>query len=55
MCNDLIQVYTKDYVYFRTQQPMINAEFARREFLEMQGHGHVWLDRLLDAVVKFPS
>lgn len=55
LCNHITQVYTKDYVYFRSQQPVISTEFAKREFLLFESHRHKWLDWLLAGAAAFSS
>lgn len=53
MCNQVIQVYSKSYVYYRSRMPEIISDFKIREFRMYEHHSHAWLDSLLDAVAEF--
>jgi hypothetical protein len=53
MCNEITQIYTKDYVYYRNVRPKIVPEFSKRSFLELEYHRHPWLDNLLDEICRF--
>ena len=53
ICNEISQIYTRDYVYYRSQRPEIIPAFQRREFLQLQYHQHKWLDGLLTTVTNF--
>lgn len=52
-CNEISQIYTRDFVYYRSQRPKIIPAFQRREFLHFEYHQHKWLDALFTAVAKF--
>lgn len=52
-CNEIVQVYSKDYVYFREKRPALIPQFAVRQFLECTYHQHPWLDELLGIVASF--
>ena len=54
-CNEITQVYSKDYVYFRQQRPVLTPQFQSRQFLEYQYHQHPWLDELLKTAANFQS
>jgi hypothetical protein len=53
LCNEISQVYTQDYVYYRGQRPKIIPAFERREFLHFEYHQHKWFDALFAAVANF--
>lgn len=52
-CNEIAQVYSKDYVYFRAKRPALTPQFQARQFLEYTYHQHEWFDDLLRAVAGF--
>lgn len=55
--NHIIQVYSRDYIFFRSQKPRILPEFSKGEFLQCQYHKHPWLDLLIEVAAQahFPS
>lgn len=52
-CNEITQVYTRDYIYFRYRPPRVISAFSERSFLMFEYHKHQWLDNLLDAACGF--
>ncbi|NVP57583.1 hypothetical protein [Mycoplana rhizolycopersici] len=48
--NELIQVYSKDQLFYRSQRPNLNDAFKRAEFLEFRYHNVPWLDKFLESV-----
>jgi Protein of unknown function (DUF4238) len=48
--NELTQVYTRDYVYFRSQQPAILDAFAQNEFLERPYHEDAMIESIISEV-----
>ena len=48
--NDIVQIYSRDLIFFRSQQPRILPEFSKRAFLQCDYHQHPWLDPFIDAV-----
>jgi len=53
ICNEISQIYTKDFIYYRSQRPKVIPEFQCREFLQFPYHQHKWLDALFASVAKF--
>lgn len=50
--NETVQVYSRNFVYFRRDRPTLIDEFSRRMFLEYPLHRHPWLDRLLEVIAN---
>jgi hypothetical protein len=50
LLNDTIQIYARDYLFFRHQQPEIIADFSMREFRQYNFHIHPWIDQLIEIV-----
>lgn len=48
--NQTVQVYSRDYVFFRSKRPRTVPEFSQREFLEYERHSCPWLDTLIMEV-----
>lgn len=48
--NQTVQVYSKDYLFFRNQQPEITPEFSKHEFRQYDFHAHPWIDNLIQTV-----
>jgi hypothetical protein len=46
-CNEIMQVYSKDYIYFRQECPTLTPQFRSRHFLQYDYHQHPWLDEVL--------
>lgn len=53
--NEIVQVYSRDHVFFRTDSPRVTEAFARREFLYFEYHKEKWLERLIAAATSFNS
>jgi hypothetical protein len=47
--NDTIQIYSRDFIFFRTERPALIAQFTQRKFLQYRHHKQPWLDGLIDA------
>lgn len=52
-CNEIVQIYTKNYVYYRSVRPNVIPAFEERRFLQLEYHNHPWLDNLLDETSRF--
>ena len=52
-CNEITQIYTRDYIYYRDHSPKILPSFTKCDFLELEDHMHPWLDNLLDEACRF--
>ncbi|HEY4940033.1 MAG TPA: hypothetical protein VII56_01290 [Rhizomicrobium sp.] len=48
--NELSQVYTKEFVYFRSQQPTTLEVFSRNEFLQREYHRDAVVEGIIQAV-----
>jgi hypothetical protein len=48
--NELTQIYTKDYVFFRSQRPDILNEFGRNKFLERPNHQDAEIESIISTV-----
>jgi hypothetical protein len=51
--NEMIQVYSKDQLFFRHQKPSISEHFAAHEFLEFTYDHHPILDSLIGEILSF--
>lgn len=50
LINDVTQIYSRDYIFYRREAPRILPEFQRREFMELTLHKQAWLDSLMQFV-----
>jgi hypothetical protein len=50
--NLAVQVYSKEFLFFRSQRPSLTAEFACRQFKQYKFHRHRWADALLDDLAQ---
>lgn len=48
--NDTVQIYSRNFLFFRSEQPALLPEFSRREFRQYQFHSHPWLDQVVETV-----
>lgn len=53
MINGWVQIYSKDNVFYRNENPEILANFAEREFQQLRFHSNQWLDQLIDQLANF--
>jgi hypothetical protein len=53
--NDLIQIYSKDCVFFRSKKPAIREGFSDRQFRQLRYHRDPWLDCFLDELANFKT
>lgn len=51
--NRTVQVYSKDFLFFRSQRPELISAFAQHEFYEYRYHQNEWLDALLDDLAQY--
>lgn len=51
--NDLVQVYSKNQLFYRSQKPDLLEPFTRGEFLTFQYHKIEWLEEFLAAVHQY--
>lgn len=53
--NSLIQIYSKDHIFFRKIKPEISDSFFKGEFLQLSYHKNDWLDGLFDSIARFKN
>ncbi|MBP1881946.1 hypothetical protein [Sinorhizobium mexicanum] len=51
--NDLVQIYSKDQLFYRSQKPVLAESFVRQEFLEFRYHEVPWLEGFLADAHQF--
>lgn len=51
--NHLVQVYSKDQIFYRSQKPILHEAFTRGEFLTFRYHKFKWLDDFLAAIHQY--
>jgi hypothetical protein len=53
LCNEIIQIYSKNYVLYRSGRPRLVDHFLRTEHLEYQYHSLPWLDWVMHNVANY--
>lgn len=48
--NDVTQIYSRDYIFYRNEAPKLIDAFTAHEFRIIQYHRFEWLDRMMQAV-----
>jgi len=51
--NDLIGIYSKNFIFFRERRPPFSAAFAQRQHLTIRYHTNPWLDGLAQSIAQF--
>ena len=51
--NEIVQIYSRNYIFFRKDKPQITEHFATHEHLEFEYHSHEWLDCLIESAASF--
>jgi hypothetical protein len=51
--NDLVQVYSKDKIFYRSQRPTVKDDFAQGQHLEFTYHRLRWLDEIIEEAAHF--
>lgn len=51
--NDAVQVYSKQFLFYRSLPPFIAQSFSRGEFLEYESHCEPRLAQIVDAFLKY--
>ena len=51
--NDIVQIYARDILFFRAEQPVLANHFTIGEHRELKYHQHIWLDGLLDDLSQY--
>jgi hypothetical protein len=53
LLNDIVQVYSKDSVFYRRQEPLRTEPFRSRQFLQLEYDKHPWIENLIATVARF--
>jgi hypothetical protein len=48
--NDVVQVYSCDSIFFRSERPQVTEAFSARAFMQYENHKHSWIDQLIHAM-----
>ena len=51
--NNIVQIYSRDHIFYRNDKPKIIDQFGEREFFQFEYHQEEWLDGLIEAAVTF--
>jgi hypothetical protein len=51
--NHLVQVYSRDRIFYRSDRPVIHDAFLARQHMQLTGHSDPDLDCLFAAVADF--
>lgn len=51
--NEFVQIYSSDFLFFRSQKPEVFPHFFSGGHLQLKYHQHEWLDRLLDDLSQY--
>lgn len=54
ICNDAVQVYAKNAIFFRSQQPVLTEEFKRGQHL-VYSHPGNFIDLLIESIPGVPT
>lgn len=52
LLNNTVQVYSRDFLFYRGHKPEIIPEFSRREFRRYEFDQHPWLEGLADTIAN---
>jgi hypothetical protein len=53
LINEVTQVYSRDYIFYRQREPQLTEHFRSREFRRLQFENFPWLDALMQSVSRF--
>ncbi|MBH5398882.1 hypothetical protein HZZ13_13935 [Bradyrhizobium sp. CNPSo 4010] len=53
LINEVTQVYSRDYIFYRNEAPKLIDAFTTREFRNVQYHRFDWLDAVMQAVAAY--
>lgn len=53
LINEVTQVYSRDYIFFRRVAPRIIDQFKVRKFLSLEFHNFPWLENLMQSVANY--
>lgn len=51
--NTIVQIYSCDAVFYRSQEPALLDCFRSRQFLQIEYHQHPWIEQLVASVATF--
>lgn len=51
--NDVTQIYSRDYIFYRNEAPKLIDAFTAHEFSIVQYHRFEWLDRMMQAIAGY--
>lgn len=51
--NELVQIYSGDQLFYRSQRPSLSDAFKRAEFLTLKYHKVRWLEDFLEAIHRY--
>ncbi len=51
--NELVQIYSKDQLFYRTQKPKLSQAYQRNKFLNLKYHECAWLDSFLEVAHRY--
>ncbi|WP_065755761.1 hypothetical protein [Bradyrhizobium paxllaeri] len=53
LINEVTQIYSRDYIFYRNEAPKLIDAFTAREFRVFQYHRFEWLDAVMQAVAAY--
>lgn len=51
-CNVIVQIYSRDYLFYRKEAPVMNHAFRGGQFLELTYHEHAGIEALMAAALN---
>jgi hypothetical protein len=51
--NDILQVYARDMLFYRTEKPALSSAFRTAEYRQYKYNEHEWLDGMLDDLSQY--
>ena len=51
--NDIVQIYSQSFIFYRGDQPRLLDELRCHQFLELEYHADQWLDGLFDSMAGY--
>lgn len=52
--NEITQIYSRDYLFFRRRRPEITEHFAAHRFLRLQYEKHGWVEDVMASIAGVP-
>ena len=53
--NEITQVYTRDYLFFRSRPPPVTEPFERHQFRIVPHHKHPWTEAIIELIAGVPQ